>query len=283
MSSTNETPASLKEEGTKSLLAKDYDTAIDKYSDALDMQPTGILRLQILSNRSHAYNLSGDYTNGMCDANKLIDLDPKYKRSYLRLAQSLFGNGELNSAIKACDDGLKELPNNNDLLKFRSRISGNGNTRWWFAKTLSTKHPSIHVMLSKIITPLFKMMLSLPNESITLDQMANTIQPFIAQIELMVGLFLIFELFTPYRNIIILFVFWNWMKMRYQLNSYTQDAFRKFDRTISPYALKIPIISNVYVVVKNFMIKQSAMPQPGNQGGGLMGGVSNMMRSCSVM
>ena len=128
MSSTNETPASLKEEGTKSLLAKDYDTAIDKYSDALDMQPTGILRLQILSNRSHAYNLSGDYTNGMCDANKLIDLDPKYKRSYLRLAQSLFGNGELNSAIKACDDGLKELPNNNDLLKFRSRISGNGNT-----------------------------------------------------------------------------------------------------------------------------------------------------------
>ena len=58
---------------------------------------------------------------------------------------------------------------------------------WWFAKTLSTKHPSIHVMLSKIITPLFKMMLSLPNESITLDQMANTIQPFIAQIELMVG------------------------------------------------------------------------------------------------
>ena len=154
---------------------------------------------------------------------------------------------------------------------------------WWFAKTLSTKHPSIHVMLSKIITPLFKMMLSLPNESITLDQMANTIQPFIAQIELMVGLFLIFELFTPYRNIIILFVFWNWMKMRYQLNSYTQDAFRKFDRTISPYALKIPIISNVYVVVKNFMIKQSAMPQPGNQGGGLMGGVSNMMRSCSVM
>ena len=107
MSSTNETPASLKEEGTKSLLAKDYDTAIDKYSDALDMQPTGILRLQILSNRSH-HIIYLVIIQMVEDANKLIDLDPKYKRSYLRLAQSLFGI-VTNSAIKACDDGLKEL------------------------------------------------------------------------------------------------------------------------------------------------------------------------------
>jgi tetratricopeptide (TPR) repeat protein len=122
-----ETPSSLKEEGTAALKAKDYDTAIEKYTDALDLQPTGILRLQILSNRSYAYNLSGDYTNGMCDANKLIDLDPKYKRSYLRLAQSLYGNDEINAAVKACDDGLNELPNNNDLLKFRAKITGRTN------------------------------------------------------------------------------------------------------------------------------------------------------------
>ena len=118
-----DTAESLKAEGNKALLSKDYDAAIEKYTDALDLQPSGVLQKQILSNRSHAYNLSGDFTNGMCDANKLIDLDPKYKRSYLRLAQALHGNGELSSAIKACDDGLQQLPNNQDLVKFRAKIT----------------------------------------------------------------------------------------------------------------------------------------------------------------
>ena len=118
-----DTAESLKAEGNKALLSKDYDAAIEKYTDALDLQPSGVLQKQILSNRSHAYNLSGDFTNGMCDANKLIDIDPKYKRSYLRLAQALHGNGELSSAIKACDDGLQQLPNNQDLVKFRAKIT----------------------------------------------------------------------------------------------------------------------------------------------------------------
>jgi hypothetical protein len=71
--------------------------------------------------------------------------------------------------------------------------------------------------------------------------------------------------------------------MRYQLNPYTKDAFRKFDGTVSPYAMKVPVLSNVYVMVRNFMIKQSAVPQPGQQQGGLAGGLQNMMRSCSIM
>ena len=128
-----------------------------------------------------------------------------------------------------------------------------------------------------------KLGLGLPAEQITLENTAKTIQPFVAQIELMVGLFLFFEVFTPYRNLIMLFVYWNWMKMRYQLNPYTKDTFRKFDATVSPYAMKVPVLSTVYVMIKNFMIKQSAMPQPGQQQGGLTGGLQNMMRSCSVM
>ena len=124
-------------------------------------------------------------------------------------------------------------------------------------------------VFSKFTVPVMKLGLGLPAEQITLENTAKTIQPFVAQIELMVGLFLFFEVFTPYRNLIMLFVYWNWMKMRYQLNPYTKDTFRKFDATVSPYAMKVPVLSNVYVMIKNFMIKQSAMPQPGQQQGGL--------------
>ena len=79
----------------------------------LDFQPS-VLQ-QILSNRSHAYNCP----NGMCDANKLIDI-PKYKRSYLRLAQA-HGNGELSSGKAATT--APAAPNNQDLVKFRAKIT----------------------------------------------------------------------------------------------------------------------------------------------------------------
>ena len=63
---------------------KKYEAAIDKYTEALDLEPTGTLLWEIISNRSLAYTSSRDYTNGLMDANKLIDIAPRFKRSYPR-------------------------------------------------------------------------------------------------------------------------------------------------------------------------------------------------------
>ena len=62
-------------------------------------------------------------------------------------------------------------------------------TNRWFCKTLSTKHPSVYNMLSKITVPILKTMLSTTEDQVSLDRMAQSMQPLIAQIELMVGLF----------------------------------------------------------------------------------------------
>ena len=117
------TAQSLKKEGSQLLLDKKYEAAIDKYTEALDLEPTGTLLWEIISNRSLAYTSSRDYTNGLMDANKLIDIAPRFKRSYLRLAQALLGRQEFNDALKACDDGLAIDSTNQELVKLRSKIA----------------------------------------------------------------------------------------------------------------------------------------------------------------
>ena len=118
------TAESLKKEGTDALLAKKYDLAIEKYTEAIELEPKGELLHTIISNRAHAYNLSGDYTNALMDANKLIDLAPRFRRSYLRLAQALWNRKEVNGAVKACDDGLAIDSANTVLRNFRAQITG---------------------------------------------------------------------------------------------------------------------------------------------------------------
>ena len=116
------TAQSLKKEGSQLLLEKKYEAAIDKYTEALDLEPTGTLLWEIISNRSLAYTSSRDYTNGLMDANKLIDIAPRFKRSYLRLAQALLGRQEFNDALKACDDGLTIDSTNQELVLLRLKI-----------------------------------------------------------------------------------------------------------------------------------------------------------------
>ena len=118
------TAESLKKEGTDALIAKNYDLAIEKYTEAVEFEPKGELLHTIISNRAHAYNLSGDYTNALMDANKLIDIAPRFHRSYLRLAQALWNRKEVNGALKACDDGLAINGSNKALLDFKAKFLG---------------------------------------------------------------------------------------------------------------------------------------------------------------
>lgn len=394
------TAESLKKEGTDALLAKNYDLAIEKYTEAIELEPKGELLHSIISNRAHAYNLSGDYTNALMDANKLIDIAPRFRRSYLRLAQALWNRKEVNGALKACDDGLAIDASNAALLKLRAKISGGGSgsasgssrspatsgnnlakysfylrciivihfvlyplpgwnatsffrimlcslvnnvlvigahlgmpgganavsasagvaqeylqkmvqndtTRqsmqylmycfifvfsrpfflalfpimsiegWWFAKTLENYSPSLAKTLGTLVQPVAKLVVQ-PDpgqSSVTLNSLAAKIRPWNASVEVMIGMFLIFELFTPYRNFIILIVFWNFMKMRYQLDPFTKQAFAKLDGTLSPILGRIPVLGGVYTSVKAYAARSVVPPTPGAQRGGLMSG-------CTVM
>jgi hypothetical protein len=396
------TAESLKKEGTDALLAKKYDLAIEKYTEAIELEPKGELLHTIISNRAHAYNLSGDYTNALMDANKLIDLAPRFRRSYLRLAQALWNRKEVNGAVKACDDGLAIDSANTVLRNFRAQITGgsasasgssggsapamsgnnlakysfylrciivlhfvlyplpgwngtsffrimlcslvnnmlvivahlgtpgganpgaaastgvaqeylqkmvqNDTTRqsmqylmyciifvfsrpfflalfpimsiegWWFAKTLGGYYPSVAKTLGSIVQPAANLLVQ-PDpgqSSVTLNSLAAKIRPWNASVEVMIGMFLIFELFTPYRNFIILVVFWNFMKMRYQLDPFTKQAFSKLDGALSPIMSRIPLVGGVYTSAKGYASRAVAPPTPGAQSGGLMSG-------CTVM
>eukprot|EP00505_MAST-04D_sp_SCG-Rhode-Island_P003706 Stramenopile-MAST_4_protein_3706 len=389
------TAQSLKKEGSQLLLDKKYEAAIDKYTEALDLEPTGTLLWEIISNRSLAYTSSRDYTNGLMDANKLIDIAPRFKRSYLRLAQALLGRQEFNDALKACDDGLAIDSTNQELVKLRSKIASsssaasdhsytnsrtansgssklakysfylravimvhvllyvvpgynataffrimicslinniivigahlgsptassgagmapdmgaaqaymqklvqNDTTRqamqyimysvifafskpfflalfpvitidgWWFAKTLGIFYPSAGKFLGGVAKPLVDAIFKEPGQThVTLDSLASKIQPFNANVEVMIGMFLIFELFTPYRNFITLIVFWNFMKMRYMLDPYVKHSFVALDGMLSPVVSRIPIVGGLYPKLKAYMATFVAPPTPGQSSG----------------
>jgi small glutamine-rich tetratricopeptide repeat-containing protein alpha len=78
----------LKQEGNKHMTAKKYDQAIDSYTKAIALDGTNVI---YYSNRAAAYTSKGDHVSAIGDAEKAIEIDPKFVKAYSRLGSvSLF-------------------------------------------------------------------------------------------------------------------------------------------------------------------------------------------------
>lgn len=63
----------LKAEGNKAFSAKDYPTAIEKFTQAIELEPSNHI---LYSNRSAVYAAQSDYQKALDDANKAIEIKP---------------------------------------------------------------------------------------------------------------------------------------------------------------------------------------------------------------
>jgi small glutamine-rich tetratricopeptide repeat-containing protein alpha len=64
------------------MTAKDYPAAIEEYTQAISLDSTNPV---FYSNRAAAYSSSGSHEMAVVDAEKAIEIDPKFVKAYHRL------------------------------------------------------------------------------------------------------------------------------------------------------------------------------------------------------
>ncbi|KAM7216563.1 heat shock protein sti1 [Rhypophila decipiens] len=99
----------LKALGNKAIAAKNFDEAIEKFTQAIAIDPSNHI---LYSNRSAAYASKKDWDHALEDADKTTQLKPDWPKGWGRKGTALYGKGDLLGANDAYEEGLKLDPNN---------------------------------------------------------------------------------------------------------------------------------------------------------------------------
>ena len=100
---------SAKDQGTEQFKLKNFDKAIEFYTQALTETPADHT---IYGNRSAAYTNLKQYQQALDDGNKAIELKADWGKGYQRKGNALHGLGKLEDAIQTYEEGLKIEPAN---------------------------------------------------------------------------------------------------------------------------------------------------------------------------
>jgi small glutamine-rich tetratricopeptide repeat-containing protein alpha len=93
----------LKGQGNAAMQKKDYKTAIDFYTKALEISPLNTI---YLSNRAAAYSANGQHDLAKNDAELATVADPKYTKAWSRLGLARFALGDAKGAMEAYKSGI---------------------------------------------------------------------------------------------------------------------------------------------------------------------------------
>ncbi|KAE8451094.1 hypothetical protein EG329_004766 [Mollisiaceae sp. DMI_Dod_QoI] len=99
----------LKALGNKAIQEKNFDKAIEKFTQAIELRPTDHI---LYSNRSAAYASKKDYENARIDAEKVTEIKPDWAKGWGRLGTAKHGLGDLVGALDAYEEGVKLDPSN---------------------------------------------------------------------------------------------------------------------------------------------------------------------------
>ncbi|AGO11265.1 AaceriACR005Wp [[Ashbya] aceris (nom. inval.)] len=88
----------LKLEGNRAMASKDYDTAIEKYTAAIEVLPTDAV---YYANRAAAYSSLQQYEKAVEDAKKATEVDPSYSKGFSRLGYAKYALGKHEEALEA--------------------------------------------------------------------------------------------------------------------------------------------------------------------------------------
>ncbi|XP_018014215.1 stress-induced-phosphoprotein 1 [Hyalella azteca] len=107
-----EKASALKDAGNAALNADKPKEAIEKYSEAIKLDPENHV---LFSNRSAAYAKLENYTAALADAEATVRLKPDWPKGYSRKGAALVYLNRLDEAEEAYEAGLKLEPNNQQL------------------------------------------------------------------------------------------------------------------------------------------------------------------------
>ncbi|KAL9617333.1 MAG: hypothetical protein Q9160_007863 [Pyrenula sp. 1 TL-2023] len=99
----------LKAEGNKAFAAKDFTLAIEKFSQAIEIEPTNHV---LYSNRSGAYASLKKYDEALTDANKTTEVKGDWVKGWSRKGSALHGLWKLEDARDAFNKALELEPTN---------------------------------------------------------------------------------------------------------------------------------------------------------------------------
>ncbi|PNY28295.1 Heat shock protein STI1, partial [Tolypocladium capitatum] len=108
MSSADE----LKALGNKAIADKNFDDAIERFTEAIAIQPDNHI---LYSNRSAAYASKREWDCALADADKTTEIKPDWAKGWGRKGAALHGKGDLLGASDAYEEGLKHDANNAQL------------------------------------------------------------------------------------------------------------------------------------------------------------------------
>eukprot|EP00753_Platysulcus_tardus_P008658 PLAT16153.3.p2 GENE.PLAT16153.3~~PLAT16153.3.p2 ORF type:complete len:268 (-),score=141.86 PLAT16153.3:142-945(-) len=122
MSSTDSPSAEAEERkiaGNEAFAAKDYDTAIAEYSEAIKLEPGWHV---YYSNRAAAYAGKEDWEHSLDDARKCTELRKAFMKGWYRMATAQKALGQLDDALRTCKDALKLEPDNAVLKRMKNDV-----------------------------------------------------------------------------------------------------------------------------------------------------------------
>lgn len=101
------TASEYKDIGNKHLQAGEFDSAIDAYTKAIELDSSNHI---FYSNRSAAYLSKHDAANALKDGESCISLNPSFAKGYSRKGAALHALKNYDAAIEAYEAGLKVAP-----------------------------------------------------------------------------------------------------------------------------------------------------------------------------
>jgi small glutamine-rich tetratricopeptide repeat-containing protein alpha len=93
----------LKVEGNRAMAARNFDEAIAKYTEAIELDSSNVV---YLSNRAAAYSSSQQHDKAVTDAEAAIKLNPDFSKAYSRLGLAKYALGDAKAAMEAYKKGL---------------------------------------------------------------------------------------------------------------------------------------------------------------------------------
>lgn len=93
----------LKSEGNAAMLRKEYDSAIDLYSQALGISKNNPI---YLSNRAAAYSAAGQHEKAAQDSELATVVDPSYSKAWSRLGLARYDMEDYHGAKEAYEKGI---------------------------------------------------------------------------------------------------------------------------------------------------------------------------------
>merc|ERR1711865_1232408 len=104
----------IKAQGNKALSAKNFDQAVDFYTQALELRPGHHI---YLCNRAAALSYLDRHAEALADAQTAIEREPSYVKAYSRLGFAHFQLGNYSEAVEVYEKGLEYDAENGSLKK----------------------------------------------------------------------------------------------------------------------------------------------------------------------